>query len=89
MILMMMKKKKMKMKNPIKMKMITLKGIMEIKIIIWKKKLITIMKEKVMSNNQTMANISRTNKVMRKRKKKSQMNSSTIQKKKLTVREFK
>ena len=86
---MMMKKKKMKMKNPIKMKMITLKGIMEIKIIIWKKKLITIMKEKVMSNNQTMANISRTNKVMRKRKKKSQMNSSTIQKKKLTVREFK
>ena len=87
MILMMMKKKKMK--NPIKMKMITLKGIMEIKIIIWKKKLITIMKEKVMSNNQTMANISRTNKVMRKRKKKSQMNSSTIQKKKLTVREFK
>jgi len=87
MILMMMKKKKMK--NPIKMKMITLKGIMEIKIIIWKKKLITIMKEKLMSNNQTMANISRTNKVMRKRKKKSQMNSSTIQKKKLTVREFK
>jgi len=82
--------KTMKMKNPIRMKMIISREIIEIKIIIWKKKLTTIMKEKAKSRNRTMANISRTSKAMRrkKRKKKSQMNSSTIQKKKLTVREF-
>lgn len=49
--------KKMKMKNPIKKKMIILSAIMEIKIIVWKKKLTMIMKEKAMSRNLTTETI--------------------------------